>query len=57
MNKIAIIIPAFNEKDNLPELVNKIKILHANAEIYIIDDSSENFIEINFKNLNNVKYF
>ena len=57
MNKIAIIIPAFNEKDNLPELVNKIKILHANAEIYIIDDSSENFIEINFKNKDYVKYF
>lgn len=53
MNSIAVIIPAYNEQDNIVKLVNKIKDLLPRSSIYIIDDSpgnQTNFI-INKKNL------
>ena len=39
MNNFAIIIPAFNEKDNLQNLVNRILKILPKANIYIIDDT------------------
>ena len=54
MNNIAVIIPAYNEQDNILKLVNKIKHLLPSASIYIIDDSpgkQTNFI-INKKKFN-----
>jgi dolichol-phosphate mannosyltransferase len=40
MKDIAIIIPAYNEEDNILKLVKKIKYLLPKSSIYIIDDSS-----------------
>ncbi len=54
MNSIAVIIPAYNEQDNIVKLVNKIKDLLPRSSIYIIDDSpgnQTNFI-INKKKFN-----
>lgn len=54
MKNIAIIIPAYNEQDNILKLINKIKHLLPRSSIYIIDDSpgnQTNFI-INKKKIN-----
>ena len=40
MKDIAIIIPAYNEEDNILKLVKKIKHLLPKSSIYIIDDSA-----------------
>src|SRR3989339_1829028 len=37
---LSIIIPTYNEKQNLPELINRIKISAPNNEIIIVDDKS-----------------
>ena len=42
MKNIAIIIPAYNEQDNILKLINKIKHLLPRSSIYIIDDSPGN---------------
>jgi len=46
MHNIAVIIPAYNEQDNILKLVNKIKYILPRSSIYIIDDSLGN--ETNF---------
>jgi glycosyltransferase involved in cell wall biosynthesis len=54
MNNIAVIIPAYNEQDNILKLINKIKDLLPSSTIYIIDDfpgNQTNFI-INKKKFN-----
>jgi dolichol-phosphate mannosyltransferase len=57
MIKIAVIIPAYNEKENLPKLVDEIKSYHSFVEIYVIDDSKENFLEKDLVNKKDVHYF
>ena len=57
MNKIAVIIPAYNEKENLPKLIDEIKNYHSIAEIYVVDDSNENFLEKHLVNKKDVNYF
>jgi dolichol-phosphate mannosyltransferase len=42
MNNVAIIIPAYNEEDNILKLIVKIKYLLPKSSIYIIDDSEGN---------------
>lgn len=42
MMSIAIIIPAYNETENLKNLVTKINQNLNNCEIYIVDDSKTN---------------
>ena len=39
MSKVAIIIPTYNENDNIKKLVKKINEYLNNAVIFIIDDS------------------
>jgi len=57
MNKIAVIIPAYNEKENLPKLIDEIKSYHPIAEIYVVDDSKENFLEKELIDKKDVYYF
>lgn len=46
MSQIAIIIPAYNERDNLKNLVQKIKSIIQNPTIFIIDDSKDSMKDI-----------
>ena len=41
MNKIAIIIPAYNELENIEKLVKEIKKYVPKSTIFIVDDSKE----------------
>ena len=58
MSKIAIIIPTYNESDNIKRLVKKINEYLNNVVIFIIDDSPTSEISklINI-NKNNINYF
>lgn len=58
MSKVAIIIPTYNESDNIKKLVKKINDYISNAVIFIIDDSPSSEISklINV-NKNNINYF
>ena len=42
MFNIAVIIPAYNEQDNILKLIAKIKNLLPKSSIYIVDDSLGN---------------
>ena len=42
MSDIAVIIPAYNEQNNILKLVNKIKHLLPKSSIFIVDDSPGN---------------
>ena len=42
MNNVAIIIPAYNEVDNIERLVKEINKQVPKSTIFIIDDSKEN---------------
>ena len=39
--KISIVIPAYNEAENIGDVVGKIRSLHPDAEIIVIDDGSQ----------------
>jgi len=58
MKKIAIIIPTYNEAENIIRLIKKIKNCLSNVNIYVIDDSPipeiGKLINSNYKN---VKYY
>ena len=43
-NQIAIIIPTYNEEENIERLINNIKHHVGNALIIVVDDSSNNKI-------------
>jgi dolichol-phosphate mannosyltransferase len=51
---LSVIIPVFNEKDNLPEVVNKIEntLGHLNFELIIVDDNSPDGTAAIARNLN-----
>tara|TARA_B100001057_G_scaffold500609_1_gene616648 strand:+ start:2377 stop:3090 length:714 start_codon:yes stop_codon:yes gene_type:complete len=58
MKKIAIIIPTYNETENIIELIRKIRNYVRNVIIYIVDDSPTPEIgKLINPNLKNVKYF
>ena len=39
--KISIVIPAYNEAENIGDVVGKIRSLHPDAEVIVIDDGSQ----------------
>ena len=57
MEKIGIIIPAYNEEENIGNLVDAIKSNIKNSEIYVIDDSINQETGKILKNRNSVNYF
>ena len=56
MSKVAIIIPTYNESDNIKRLIKKINEYIKNVNIFIIDDSPipeiSKLINVNNKNIN-----
>ena len=48
---VAIIIPAYNEKDNILKLAADISKRFSNIQILIIDDSLEDYISSKIKDL------
>ena len=38
--ELSIIIPTYNEKDNIPILLHRIETLGINSEIIVVDDNS-----------------
>jgi len=56
MNKIAIIIPAYNERENLKKLVDQINSNLNNIQILIIDDSKVNDSEQTIIDKKNVHF-
>ncbi len=57
MTKIAIIIPAYNEKENLEKLVSEINQNLNDVKIFIVDDSKTNESEHLFSNKENVFFY
>ena len=57
MKKIAIIIPAFNEKENLHLLIEKILLNVPHCNIFIIDDTKDQSQLPNIKSTHNIDYF
>ena len=57
MTKIAIVIPSYNESENLENLINEINSNLKNVEIFIIDDSDVDYSDEILKNKNNVHFF
>ena len=53
---IAIIIPAFNESDNIEKLICSIQKVLGNPLIIIIDDSPDRKTQEKIKNFNNIRY-
>ena len=57
MIKVAIIIPAYNESENLEKLVDKINDNLNNVKIFIVDDSKTNESEHLLSNKKNVRFY
>ena len=53
---ISIIIPTFKEKENIKNLINLIKSKIESSNIIIVDDSPDESIKFEIKNLKDVKY-
>ena len=56
MKKIAIVIPTYNEKENIFKLTKKILKIIPRSTIYIIDDTKKINLKNNFKD-KRIKYF
>tara|TARA_Y100001936_G_C15916861_1_gene581736 strand:- start:57 stop:776 length:720 start_codon:yes stop_codon:yes gene_type:complete len=54
---IAIIIPTYNEKENIFKLSKKLLKLHPNSIIFIIDDTKEYNLKDYFKKNKKINYF
>ena len=57
MTKVAIIIPSYNESENLENLINEINLNLKNVEIFIVDDSEEDCSEKILNQKKNVNFF
>ena len=57
MTKVAIIIPTYNEMNNIEKLINKINYQLNKVIIFIIDDSPKPEIKEVCKRYKNTKYF
>jgi dolichol-phosphate mannosyltransferase len=51
-NKICIILPAFNEEENIENLVNRIISLDKNYSIVVVDDSTTDKTRVILDSLN-----
>jgi len=57
MKKIAVIIPAYNEGENILYLTNKLNKLKFINKIYIVDDSNNDYAKKKIKNNVKIQYF
>ena len=57
MNNIGIIIPTYNEEENIGKLVGSIKSFVPNSEIFIVDDSINDLSKRILENKSFVHYF
>ena len=57
MNNIGIIIPTYNEEENIGKLVESIKSFVPNSEIFVVDDSINDFSRAILKNKSLVHFF
>lgn len=57
MKNVGIIIPAYNEEENIGNLVESIKSYIPNSEIFVVDDSLDDLSKKNLENKNLVHYF
>ena len=57
MNKIGVIIPTYNEEENIGKLVESIKFFVPNSEIFVVDDSINDSTKKIFENKSFVHYF
>ena len=57
MNNIGIIIPTYNEEENIGKLVESIKSFVPNSEIFIVDDSINDLSKRILENKSFVHYF
>ena len=53
---IAVIIPTFNEKENIFKLTKKILKLHPKSKIFVIDDTKKYSLKKYFKKYKSIKY-
>ena len=53
---LAIIVPCYQESENIKKLIDSILLVVKNPKIIIVDDSPDNSTEKIVKNLNNVIY-
>ena len=51
---ICIVIPTYNEKENIFKLINKILSINLNIKIVVVDDSREKLIKL--KRIKKIKY-
>ena len=54
MNNIGIIIPTYNEEENIGKLVESIKSFVPNSEIFVVDDSIN---DLEAAKVNNITFF
>ncbi len=57
MKNIGIIIPTYNEEENIERLVESIRSYIPNSEIFVVDDSINDFTKKIFENKSFVHYF
>ena len=57
MNNIGIIIPTYNEEENIGKLVESIKSFVPNSEIFVVDDSINDFTKRILENKSFVHFF
>ena len=53
---IGIIIPTFNEKENIFKLTKRLLKLHRNSKIFIVDDTKKYHLKKEFKKLKKIQY-
>ena len=57
MTKVAIIIPSYNESENLGNLIDDINLNLKDVEIFVVDDSKDNYSEKILNQNKNVNFF
>ena len=57
MNNVGVIIPTYNEEENIGKLVESIKSCVPNSEIFVVDDSSNDLTKKILENKSFVNFF